>query len=231
MPDASVHFTPAGLMRETPLLARLDDGDLAALAACGQERAFAAGATIFHEGDPGDALYVVMDGRVRISLLSQDGDELTLALMERGDCFGELALFDGGRRSATAVAMTPARTFVVTRADFAAWIAVRPSAALALLETLSWRLRRTDEAVADFCFLDLPQRLAKHLSRLAGTNPAGSAPGAAKVRVTQAELASLLSVSRESVNKQLNQFAREGWIALGRGWIRIDDPAALRSFV
>ena len=148
----------------------------------------------------------------------------------RGDCVGELALFDGGNpRSATATASEPTRTFIVTRAEFADWLKSRPAAALALLETLSGRLRRTDEALADLCFLDLPQRLAKQLVRLAVQNP-GAAGAPAKVHVTQAEIAGLLSVSRESVNKQLNQFVRDGWISLGRGWVRVDDVAALRRF-
>lgn len=212
-------------MREVPLLARLADDDLGALASRGQERTFKTGGIVFREGEPGDALFVVLDGRVRVSVLSPEGLEATLAFMDRGDCVGELALFDGGPRSATATAMQPTRTFVVTREDFATWLSSRPQAALALLETLSWRLRRTDEALADLCFLDLPQRLAKQLVRLsAQQNVAG------KIQVTQAELAALLSVSRESVNKQLNHFARDGWISLGRGWVRVENLDALRTF-
>lgn len=219
----------ASLMRDVPLLARLADDDLGALASRGQERAFKSGAIVFREGEPGDALHVVMDGRVRMSVLSADGLEATLALMDRGDCFGELALVDGGPRSATATAIDASRTFVVTREDFATWLNSRPAAALALLETLSWRLRRTDEALADLHFLDLPQRLAKQLVRMTAQS-AGANGGVAKIHVTQAELAGLLSVSRESVNKQLNHFARDGWISLGRGWVRVDNVAALRTF-
>jgi CRP/FNR family transcriptional regulator, cyclic AMP receptor protein len=221
--------TYANLMRDVPLLARLADDDLGALASRGQERTFKAGAIVFREGEAGDALYVVMEGRIRVSVLSAEGSEATLAFMDRGDCVGELALFDGGPRSATATASEPTRTFIVTRAEFADWLKSRPAAALALLETLSGRLRRTDEALADLCFLDLPQRLAKQLVRLAVQNP-GAAGAPAKVHVTQAEIAGLLSVSRESVNKQLNQFVRDGWISLGRGWVRVDDVAALRRF-
>ncbi|HXU22456.1 MAG TPA: Crp/Fnr family transcriptional regulator [Tepidiformaceae bacterium] len=221
--------TYTSLMRDVPLLARLADDDLGSLASRGQERSFQPGAIVFREGEPGDALYVVMDGRIRVSVLSTEGSEATLAFMDRGDCVGELALFDGGPRSATATAIEATRTFIVTRAEFADWLKSRPAAALALLETLSGRLRRTDEALADLCFLDLPQRLAKQLVRLAAQNP-GSAGTSAKVRVTQAEIAGLLSVSRESVNKQLNQFVRDGWISLGRGWVRVDDVGALRRF-
>ena len=101
-----------------------------------------------------------------------------------------------------------------------------PKAAIALLETLSRRLRRTDEALADLSFLDLPHRLAKQLVSLARTNGAAGA----KIQVTQAELASILSVSRESVNKQLQEFRRLGWISLGRGSVMVLDVNALRTF-
>ena len=213
-------------IRDLPLLARLPDDDLKALAARGRVRRFTAGGTIFNEGDPGDSLYVVIEGRVRISRVSGSGDEATLALMGPGDCFGELSLFDGRPRSATATT----RAFVVSRDDFVAWVRERPEASLALLETLSLRLRRTDETVTDLVFLDLAHRLAKHLLTLAAALPEGDARRRQRIQVTQAELASMLGVSRESVNKQLNQFARDGWISLGRGAVMIDDGEALRKF-
>lgn len=216
-------------IRDLPLLARLPDDDLKALASRGRVRRFNAGTTIFHEGDPGDALYVVVDGRVRISRISGSGTEATLAMVGAGDCFGDLALFDGRPRSATATAASATRTFVVSRDDFVAWVRERPAASLALLETLSLRLRRTDEVVTDLVFLDLPHRLAKHLLTMAAhiDTPAGRKP---RLQVTQGELASMLGVSRESVNKQLNQFSRDGWITLSRGAVTIDNADALRTF-
>jgi CRP-like cAMP-binding protein len=214
------------LIRDVPLLARLPDVDLAALASRGKERSFGANTVVFREGDPGDALHVVMQGRVRISVASPEGSEATLGFIDTGDCFGDLAIFDGGPRTATATAVTATKTFVVTRDDFMAWVAERPAAAIALLETLARRLRRTDEALADLSFLDLPHRLAKQLLQLARE---GRGNGAGRIQVTQAELASHLSVSRESVNKHLNLFQREGWITLSRGAVRINDPAALRT--
>ena len=217
--------------RDLPLLARLPDDDLKALASRGRVRRFNAGSTIFHEGDPGDAMYVVVDGKLRMSRLSGSGTEATLALIGAGDCTGELALFDGRPRSATATAMQATRVFVVSRDDFINWVKERPSAALALLETLSLRIRRTNEIVTDLVFLDLPHRLAKHLLTLAaGHADGGGSSRRPRLQVTQSELASMLGVSRESVNKQLNQFAREGWITLSRGAVIIDDSEALRTF-
>jgi CRP-like cAMP-binding protein len=152
-----------------------------------------------------------------------------LALLGPGECLGEMALFDGKPRSTTATATEATMTFMVSRGDFVAWVSERPAAALALLETLSLRLRRANENMTDLVFLDLSQRLAKELVRLAAAVESGGK--AARIQVTQGELASMLGVSRESVNKQLNQFAREGWIKLGRGAVTVLDPGALRRFV
>jgi len=218
------------LIRDVPLLARLSDPDLKALASGGRLRDFAPAAIVVRQGDPGDSLHVVVDGQIRISVLSSSGEEATVAIVGAGDCVGELSLFDGRPRSATATALGPTRTFVVTRDSFLAWVRHRPDAAVALLETLALRLRRTDEALADLTFLDVPHRLARQLVRLTAANPLGQAGGDGRIKITQADLATMLGVSRESVNKQLNRFVREGWVSLGRGWVRLEDVEALRTF-
>lgn len=221
------------LFRDVPLLAKLPEAELRALASRGRVRSYPSGAVLFREGDPGDSLHVVMEGGVRISVLSPAGEEATVALLGQGEFVGDLALLDGRPRSASAIASGPTKTLVVTRDDFTHWLTERPRAALALLEALSLRFRRTDEALADLAFLDLPRRLAKRLVDLAAAHPEVQAqrrlPESLRLRITQAELASMLGVSRESVNKQLNQFAREGWLSLGRGSVTLNDIEALRS--
>ena len=224
------------LIRDVPLLARLPQPDLRAIASRGHVRSFTSGAVIFREGDPGDSLHVIVEGAVRISVLSASGGEATVALLGPGEFVGDLALLDGRPRSASAIAAQPTKTLVVTRDDFARWLSERPQAALALLEALSLRVRRTDETLTDLTFLALPHRLAKRLLNLATTHPemqsAGrGAAGGVRLRITQAELASMLGVSRESVNKQLNEFVREGWVTLGRGSVTVLDAEALRTFV
>ena len=223
------------LIRDVPLLARLSEADRRALASRGRVRSYPAGTIVFRQGDPGDSLHIVIEGSVRISVGSPSGEEATIALLGPGEFVGHLALLDGRPRSASAVAAQPTKTLVVTRDTFAQWLSVRPTAALALLETLSLLLRRTDEALADLTFLDLPQRLAKRLLDLVEAHPELRADergsGAIRLRITQGELASMLGVSRESVNKQLNAFAREGWIALRRGAVTLTDPDALRSLL
>ena len=218
------------LIRDVPLLARLPEDELRALASKGHVHDYTNGTAIFHEGDPGDALHIVIEGGVRIVVASPKGEEATVALLGPGECVGELALLDGKPRSASAIASGNTKTLVVRRDEFTRWLSERPKAAFALLETLSLRVRRTDEALADFAFLDLPQRLAKRLLDVASIQQDGSGLSGFQIRITQVELASMLGVSRESVNKQLNRFARDGWIRLSRGAVTLEDPEALRTF-
>ena len=218
------------LVLDVPLLARLPEAEVRALASHGQVHEHRPGTVIFQQGDPGDSLHIVVEGSIRIVVLSASGVEATVALLGPGECVGDLALLDGRPRSASAIAARPTKTLVVTREAFRRWLGERPLAALALLETLSLRVRRTDEALADLAFLDLRQRLAKRLLDLAARYPEEGGPSAdgVRIRITQAELASMLGVSRESVNKQLNAFAREGWIGLGRGVVTLKDQDGLR---
>jgi CRP/FNR family transcriptional regulator/CRP/FNR family cyclic AMP-dependent transcriptional regulator len=225
-----MNHTHEELIRDVPLLARLPEAELRALASKGHVHDYRSGTAIFHEGDPGDALYIVISGGVRIVVASRKGEEATVALLGPGECVGDLALVDGKPRSASAIASGKTKTLVVRRDDFRTWLIERPKAMLALLETLSLRVRRTDEALADFAFLDLPQRLAKRLLDLAIAQRDGQELAGTQIKITQAELASMLGVSRESVNKQLNQFSRDGWIALRRGVITLAQPESLRTF-
>jgi CRP-like cAMP-binding protein len=222
------------LFRSVPLLARLAPADLKALASKGRVRSYRPGAVIFGQGERGDSLHVVVSGAVRVNVLAPTGEEATLALLGPGECVGDLSLLDGRPRSASAVASGTTKTLMVTRNDFAQWLATRPKAGLALLETLALRVRRTDEALADLAFLDLPRRLAKQLLELARAHPevqSAGQRGGTRLRITQAELAAMLGVSRESVNKQLNALAREGVLQLGRGSVTLLDMNALADQV
>ncbi len=216
---------------ELPLLARLPHDDLRDLAAIARVQNFRAGAVIFRQGEAGDSLHAVVEGNVRIDVVSPSGGETTMAMMGPGECFGELAILDGRPRSANAVAVQPTKTLVVTRADFIHWLVDKPKSALLLLETLSVRLRSTNEAFIDLAFFDLAHRLARRMLRLADPKDSGglARPGST-IAITQSGLAAMLGVSRESVNKQLGAFAQKGWIELGRGYIEIKNHAALRDF-
>jgi CRP/FNR family transcriptional regulator, cyclic AMP receptor protein len=194
-----------------------------------RRRTFGRGETVFHKGDPGGSMFLILDGQVKIVLPSQDGEEALLGVLDEGECFGELSLLDGAPRSATIVATEPTETLMVQREDVIQAMATHPQLAVDLLRVLAGRLRETDEVVADAVFLDVPARLAKRLLELArdyGTTvPEGTLIG---LRLTQTELASMVGATRESVNKHLGAFRTRGVLTLQRGRIVIHRPEELR---
>lgn len=171
-------MTAAGTLRAVPFLAPLPEDEIAALAREARPRQYRAGATIFYRDDPGSTLHVIHRGRVKLVLASPEGREVTVGVLGPGAFFGEMALIDGGRRSASAVALEAVETVTLDRAVFLATLERRPAAALALLTILGERLRRTDEMLQDVLFLDLPARLAKHLLALAGEHGVAAQGGA-----------------------------------------------------
>ena len=209
------------VLAQAPLFAALDADAAEALEGATRNRRFRRGDIVFAEGDPGDALYVVVEGKVKIFRTSPDGRENMLAVLGPGEMFGELSLFDPGPRTATVAAITDATLASLAHDALRPWLAGRPELGVQLLRALAQRLRRTNEAMADLVFSDVPGRVAKTLLDLAdrfGT------PVPEGVRVThdltQEELAQLVGASRETVNKALSEFA-------SRGWIRLDGRAVL----
>ena len=179
------------------------------------------GQSLFDEGDPGDRLYVVTEGKVKLGRTAGDGRENLLAVMGPGEMFGELSLFDPGPRTATATAVTDTTLIGLGNADLQPWLAEHPEVANKLLAALARRLRRTNEAMADLVFSDVPGRVAKALLDLARRFGVPTDDG---VRVThdltQEELAQLVGASRETVNKALADFA-------GRGFLRLEGRAVV----
>ncbi len=217
-------------LHRVPLLARLTSEDVRTLAARGRLRRFKDGDTIVREGEAGESLFVILEGNARIVVSSATGEEATVAHLGPGECIGEFAVLDGLPRSATAVATAPTSAICVTRDDFREWLTERPEAAFALLEEMSLRLRRANQGLADHLFLGLSQRLARRLVALAGTHGNQASGDGIRVRITQAELASMLGVTRESVNKELQAFANRGWISTARGAVIIHDLEALNLY-
>jgi len=217
-------------LRHVPLLARLPTDDVRSLANRGRLRRFKPGDAIVREGEPGDGLFVILEGAARIVVSSPTGDEATVAHLGPGECIGEFAVLDGLPRSATAIATAPSSAVSVSRDDFRAWLAERPTAAFALLEELSLRLRRANQGLADQLFLGLSQRLARRLVMLAATQGVPATSGGSRIRITQAELASMLGVTRESVNKELQAFAARGWLRTSRGAVTVLDSSALNLY-
>jgi CRP/FNR family cyclic AMP-dependent transcriptional regulator len=218
----------ASVIRSAPLLANVEQSDVQALAELSEVREFAADEVICREGDPGDGLHTIVRGTVRIFVVSREGKEATLATIGRGDSIGELALLDGRERSANASAIEATTTLRVGRADFRGWLTDRSAAAVAVLETLSLRLRRSNDAVADLSFLELPQRIAKRLLQL-HLETVPDASGERRIRITQSALASMVGSSREAVNKHLKLFEQTGWVGLGRGAVSVLNADVLRG--
>ena len=190
-----------------------------ALASALKHGDYSRGETVFSEGEQGDSLYIVLTGKVKVGRRAADGRENMLSVMGPADMFGELSLFDPGPRTATATVLTDARLASLAHSDLRPWIKDRPEIAEQLLRVLARRLRRTNDALADLIFTDVPGRVAKALLGLA--ERFGTQEGAG-VRVhhdlTQEELAQLVGASRETVNKALADFA-------SRGWMRVDSRA------
>jgi CRP/FNR family cyclic AMP-dependent transcriptional regulator len=212
--EGRVSETGAGLAN-TPLFAALDEDAAAALRSCMNETKVARGRTLFNEGDPGDKLYVVTEGKIKLGRTAADGRENLLAVLGPGEMFGELSLFDPGPRTATATAVTDTTVLGLGHGDLQPWLTGRPEVASHLLGALAQRLRRTNEAMADLVFSDVPGRVAKALLDLARRFGVQAEDGLHVTHdLTQEELAQLVGASRETVNKALADFASRGFLRL-----------------
>jgi CRP-like cAMP-binding protein len=212
-----------------PFFAGLDVPALERVAAGTRLRRFRRGEIIFHAGDPGDALFIIVSGEVKIALPSEEGDEAFLATLGPGDVFGELAVLDGAPRSATASALLATEAVILPRDKFRELIATEPAARDTLLASLAGELRRLTTHVEELHFLDMTGRLAARLVRLAREAGPAAADGSIRLRatLTQAELASMVGCTRQSVNKLLGQFADDDLVRVDRDGILVMDLAGL----
>jgi len=215
------------VLRSCALFSAIDDVALATVARQLRVRRFRRHEVIFHEGDPGDSLFVVSSGSVKIALGSATGDEAIIATLGRGDFFGELSVLDGEERSATAVALEPTELGSLPRAPFLELVETQPGLRSALLTGLAAELRRSTRHVEELYFLDLPGRLATRLVELArqvgGTGPTMELPW----HYTQSDLASMIGGSRQSVSRLLSDLAGQGLVRIERDSIVIPDVDAL----
>jgi len=215
------------LLRNHALFGQLPPPVIDHLGSYMRKRTFARGETIFSKGDPGSGLMGVLSGSVKISVPSADGRDIVLNIIHEGEIFGEIALFDGRPRTADASAMTPCDLMVIERRDFIPFLRSQPDLIIQIVEILCSRLRWTTEQVQDVTFLNLPTRLAKALVRLVAEK--GAAADAGKLTITQRELSQLIGRSRESTNKQLRNWAKQGWVKLQRGAVTVVHPDKLTA--
>ena len=192
-------------LAEVTLFAALTDSELDRMLDESSSLDLVRGDVLFKEDEDADALFVVESGRVAIGNRSVDGRESMVALMESGDLFGEMSLFDGTGRSADARALEPSQVLSVPFGPLRAILDERPALLWEVVKMLSGRLRHMDAALADAFFLDVTGRTAKRLLELAGDTDAFEIP------ITQEELAGLIGASRERVNKAISAFMRLGW--------------------
>ncbi len=211
-------------MRKAPLFAALDDDAAKALMESMTASRLERGDILFHEGDRGDRLYVIGEGKIKLGLTSIDGRENLLAILGPGEMFGELSLFDPGPRTVTATVVAETQIISLSHEDLNSFLARRPAVATKMLAALARRLRRTNEALSDLVFTDVPGRVAKALLDLSSRFGRVSEEGILVAHdLTQEELAQLVGASRETVNKALADFATRGWIKLeARAVVLID---------
>jgi CRP-like cAMP-binding protein len=230
------------LLGSVPVFSTLEQADLGRIAQLAVPRSFDSGQVVFREGDRSDTCYVVHAGRARAVHDHGDGRTITLATFGSGDIFGELALFEDERRSATVEALEPTSVLAVLGPDMRRLMAEHPQIAMRLLIALARRLRESNERLARRSFQTVQSRVASVLSELVAqarpvTAPAPGVPNREEaghdvpILATQADLAKLAGSSRESASRFLAVLERAGVISQGRGKLVVHDPEALRSYV
>ncbi len=211
-------------IRSLPLFHGLNDDELRFVAEEAQERRYAAGETIFYQGDPGQTCHIITQGQVRVYVIGEDGRELSVCIFRRGEIVGEMALFEDLPRSASVEALEPTYTLELHRDVLFRGLQRCPTLALSLLRALSSRLRHTTEDAEGLASMTVSDRLMSRLQRM--SQWAGH-PTPDGVRITlpmtQQELAALVGTSRESVNRALSRLRRQGKLRLENGWIILID--------
>lgn len=218
------------VLRRAPLFASLNDEAFAALTEEITEVDLSRGSALFYEGDPGDQLYFIVSGKIKLGRTASDGRENLVAIMGPGEIFGEMALFDPSPRSTSATAVSEARLAGLKHENLRKVITRSPEVSAQLLQALARRLRRTNENLADLVFSDVPGRVAKALLDLADRFGRPATDGILVAHeLTQEELAQLVGASRETVNKALAEFVQRGWIRLEARAVVILDLQRLKQ--
>jgi CRP-like cAMP-binding protein len=217
-------------MARSPLFQGIEPDELTRIAQTMVRRRYRRHEVIFHDGDPGDSLHVVVEGRVKITRQSLEGEEAIVATLGPGETFGELALLDGAARSASATAMEPTETVTLTRPNFERLVDGGGPFRWSLLGGVAHRIRRITDQLAEVHFLDIGGRLALTLTRLADEAAPGAPTDVRLARpLTQSDLAAMVGGTRQRVNQLLGEFADEGLITIESGGIVVKDVQALRN--
>jgi CRP/FNR family cyclic AMP-dependent transcriptional regulator len=213
------------LLRQVPLFSGMDASDLEHLATVVRHKAVSKASVVFREGDPGDEFLVVVEGSVKIELNSEDGKELTLAILRPYQFLGELSLLDDFPRSATVVALEDCRFLVISKADFHRVVDTYPRMGFPILRALTRRIRLLTDDIASMAFMDSFTRIARKLVALAQDMGQTEADGSLTIPqpLTHQDLANLVGTTRETVTKVLNEMKAKGLITINRHRINIRD--------
>ena len=215
------------VLRTVPLLGSVPEADLRALAAFARERTIPKGGVILSQGAPGDALYLIRAGQVKVTVIAEDGREVILSVLASGSFFGEMALLDDEPRSAHVIAMSPTTLLQLRREDFHARLRSSPDLSVALLRELSRRLRRADDTITSLMLLDVNGRVAHLLLELA-REEGGDGHSRIARRLTHAAIGQMVGASRETVSRTMRNLVLRNVIEVTRRDIRLLDDAALR---
>ncbi len=215
----------ADFLATVPLLSQLDIAEIEHLAEVTREKMYPKGSVILFEDDPGDSLFIVHSGRVKVVLVGEDGREVILGVLGVGEYFGELSLIDNQPRSAHVIAMEDASLLVLRRDDFQRRVEASPAVAWSMLLELSRRLRRADGKIGGLVLLDVPGRIARLLLDFAeeAGNPTIQKP------LTHQTIAQMIGASRETVSRTMREFQDAGWITVERRAISVVDRPALEK--
>jgi CRP/FNR family cyclic AMP-dependent transcriptional regulator len=229
VPDAEQ--SAVDLLKSVTLFADLEEGELERFSHVAVPRSFPAGTRVFHEGDNSDACYIVREGSFRVTREHSDGRAITLATLGPGEIFGELAMLDGDKRSASAEALSDGELLALPAGDVRALLARHPEIALKLVAGLVRRLRAANVRLSRQSFQTVPSRVAGILAQLSREAQNGDEGGAVTIRMNQSDLAQLAGTSRESVSRFLAELERAGVVSCGRGRVTVLDPPKLGNYI
>jgi CRP-like cAMP-binding protein len=216
------------VLRKHPIFSDLEPEALDQLCRYAKHATLKRGATIFSKGDPGNSLYAVVSGTVKMSISSADGRSAILNIIGPGEIFGEIALLDGLARSTDAIANSTCEVFIIDRREFIPFVKSQPTLAMKFIELLCGRLRLTSDQVEQIILQNLPGRLAAALIRLSEKHKPAAA-GGRTIAITQQEISEMVGMTRESINKQLRAWATRNWVRLEHGAIVVLNPEVLRE--
>ncbi|POF31672.1 Crp/Fnr family transcriptional regulator [Roseibium marinum] len=217
------------LLGKSFIFEALDEQSRRDLTAFAHVKRYSAGDTVFDMGTPGQSMMAIAEGTVRVAMPTPNARDVTLAELTTGDVFGEIALLDGGERSANVRALTNCTLVVLERRALLEVLQRNPAFSIRIIELLCKRVRRSDERMMEIAFLGLPARLARLLLRITVAAPGSEEKPLTKLSLSQSEMASMIGNTRENVNRCLRKWQKSNLVDLKEGWLILLDRKGLEA--